>query len=206
MSQKYLVNADVIDIRHYTPSPSDKILVDTNVWFWKTYPNCSIAPNPPQAYQLDNYGAFLKKAIEARAGIYWSVFTFGELSHLIEKTEYEINAGNAQTLKEWRHAKGVARKALISTINAAWNQVQQIGVSAKEICMGGSAAETMRKHYGKWCVDGNDLLLIHTYESTNVNFLLSDDGDFCSVGGLRLLTANQSVIKSAKEAKRLKTG
>src|SRR5262245_7906491 len=41
MPPNYAVRATVIDARSDTPRPTDRFLVDTNVWAWKHYPGGS---------------------------------------------------------------------------------------------------------------------------------------------------------------------
>jgi hypothetical protein len=41
MPVKYSIQANVIDITTDVPKASDKFLVDTNVWYWLTYPAAS---------------------------------------------------------------------------------------------------------------------------------------------------------------------
>lgn len=43
MAVNYIVQADVIDITVDSPQKGDIFLVDTNVWYWLTYPPASLS-------------------------------------------------------------------------------------------------------------------------------------------------------------------
>ncbi len=49
MAVNYTVRADVVDIKVDSPQQGDIFFVDTNVWYWLTYPPASLSANP---YQL----------------------------------------------------------------------------------------------------------------------------------------------------------
>jgi len=52
-------------------------------------------------------------------------------------------------------------------------------------------------HLGTELVDGYDLFLRATMRSSGIVQILTDDGDFCTVPGIQILTANANVIAAA---------
>jgi hypothetical protein len=82
--------ADVIDIRNDIPQKSDIFLVDTNVWFWRTYANAGFNAKPAQRQKRRNYFNYLNLALLNGATLTYSGLTLAELAHIIEKTEYAI--------------------------------------------------------------------------------------------------------------------
>ena len=53
-------------------------------------------------------------------------------------------------------------------------------------------------------VDRYDLFAIHALKASGVTQVISDDGDFCSVSGITLFTANQTVISAARAQNKFK--
>ena len=52
-------------------------------------------------------------------------------------------------------------------------------------------------------LDGYDLYLLDAMQKANHPQILTDDGDFCTVPGIQLFTANQNVINAAAAQGRL---
>jgi hypothetical protein len=99
------VQASVVDITTDSPKPTDRFLVDTNVWFWQAYSKATSLPNPPTFNQQFDYPDFIAEALNANSTLYRCELAFSELAHLIEKTEFEIfsRTNPNSTPKEFRH-------------------------------------------------------------------------------------------------------
>jgi hypothetical protein len=54
-------------------------------------------------------------------------------------------------------------------------------------------------------IDGYDALFLEAAATQKVSSVISDDGDFCTIAGLTLFTANSNVINAAAAQKRLIT-
>ncbi|MCP4701011.1 MAG: hypothetical protein GY862_29785 [Gammaproteobacteria bacterium] len=54
-------------------------------------------------------------------------------------------------------------------------------------------------------VDGYDLFILESMKSHGVMQVITDDGDFATVPGIQVFTANRSVIQAAKAQKKLIT-
>jgi len=52
-------------------------------------------------------------------------------------------------------------------------------------------------------VDGYDVYLLQSMLASGLVQIITDDGDFATVAGVRVFTANRSVIKAAKEQGKL---
>ncbi|MDL2121808.1 MAG: PIN domain-containing protein [Deltaproteobacteria bacterium] len=201
MAINYSIQAEVVDITTDSPKADDVFLVDTNVWYWMTYPNAtSYVPS-----QLANYPGYLNKALTADSKIHHSGLSLAELSHLIEKTEREIYERSNGTIrpKEYRHNLSGERSRVASEIKAAWCQVvslaDPLAVTIDDIT---ATAALNRLQTEK--LDGYDLFILESMKNHGIVQVITDDGDFATVSGIQVFTANRNVIAAAKNQGKLK--
>jgi predicted nucleic acid-binding protein len=201
MAINYSILAEVVNITTDSPKADDVFLVDTNVWYWMTYPNAtSYVPS-----QLANYPGYLNKALAADSKIHHSGLSLAELSHLIEKTEREIYERSNGTIrpKEYRHNLSGERSRVASEIKAAWCQVvslaDPLAVTIDDIT---ATAALNRLQTEK--LDGYDLFILESMKNHGVIQVITDDGDFATVSGIQVFTANRNVIVAAKNQGKLK--
>lgn len=200
MAINYIVLARVVDITADAPKAEDSFLVDTNVWYWLTY---SSAISNIQS-NLSNYPQYLKGALDIKSTIHYSGLTFAELSHIIEKTEREIYSQSVATVetKEYRHNLANERARVVSEINAAWGQVSSLA-TALPITIDVTATDKALNRMKTEKLDGYDLFILESMSSHGVVKVLTDDGDFATVSGIQVFTANRNVIQAAKSQGRL---
>jgi hypothetical protein len=67
MPPRYTVRAKVIDIRRDTPRPTDAVLVDTQVWYWKVYPSAVAVPGSATSVQSSSYADYHTDCLAAGA-------------------------------------------------------------------------------------------------------------------------------------------
>jgi len=201
MAINYSILAEVVNITTDSPKADDVFLVDTNVWYWMTYPNAtSYVPS-----QLANYPGYLNKALAADSKIHHSGLSLAELSHLIEKTEREIYERSNGTIrpKEYRHNLSGERSRVASEIKAAWCQVvslaDPLAVTIDDIT---ATAALNRLQTEK--LDGYDLFILESMKNHGVIQVITDDGDFATVSGIQVFTANRNVIVAANNQGKLK--
>ena len=201
MAINYSIQAEVVDITTDSPKADDVFLVDTNVWYWMTYPNAtSYVPS-----QLADYPGYLNKALAADSKILHSGLSLAELSHVIEKTEREIYEKSNGTIrpKEYRHNLSGERSRVASEIKAAWGQVvslaDPLAVTIDDIT---ATAALNRLQTEK--LDGYDLFILESMKNHGVVQVITDDGDFATVSGIQVFTANRNVIAAAKDQGKLK--
>jgi predicted nucleic acid-binding protein len=203
MAINYTVQAEVVDISADTPKAEDAFLVDTNVWYWTTYPNAtSHIPN-----QISDYPGYLNNALGASAKIFHSGLTLAELSHIIEKTEreiYERNVGNSIKPKEFRHNLVGQRGRVVSEVQAAWAQVASLA-EPLTLTIDSPTATSALNRLQTEKVDGYDLFILESMRSHGVVQVITDDGDFATVPGIQVFTANRNVIQAARAQGRLIT-
>jgi len=195
MAVNYVVQAEVVDINSDSPKQEDVFLVDTNVWYWMTYPNAtSYVPN-----QLADYPGYLNNALGAKSTLHHSTLTLSELAHVIERTErqiYEQSVGRINT-KEYRHNLAAERTRVVSEIQAAWGQVTNLA-GGLAITVDAQTATDALTRMSIEKVDGYDLLILETMKKHGVIQIITDDGDYSNVPGITVFTANPNVIAAAK--------
>ena len=202
MAVNYIIQAEVVDITGDTPRAEDAFLVDTNVWYWMTYTRAS---QSAIQYQTTNYPAYTNAALAAGARIYQSGLSLAELTHLIEKAEreiYERTNGQIGT-KEYRHNFPGERTQVITEIQSAWSQVVNLAdplVSAID----NQTANAALARFQTEKVDGYDLFILESMKNHSVVQVITDDGDFATVSGIQVFTANRNVITAARNQGKLK--
>ena len=212
MAINYTVQAEVVDITSDAPRATDVFLVDTNVWYWMTYTRASQSARPPAQYQSTSYPAYTNSALGAGAKIFQTGLTLAELTHLIEKSEFEIFAmANSAVFpdpkkfnKDFRHSCSAERHQVVSEIQAAWGQVTSLAAPLTTVIDAlTTAAALTRLKIEK--VDGYDLFILESMQNHGVLQLITDDGDFATVPGIQVFTANRNVISAARSQGKLLT-
>jgi len=199
MTVNYTVHADVIDIRRDSPRPDDVFLVDSNVLYWLTYTRASQASQPPRTYQINDYPAYIAKALSAKSGLCNCGLSFAELSHRIEKTEREIyiRANVDVGKKGFRHNCISERSSVVAEVQAAWGQVktmtQAVTIQIDEIVTDAALAR-----FSTQPLDGYDLFILEAIANAGVVKVITDDGDYVTVPGIQVFTANHNVITASQ--------
>jgi hypothetical protein len=208
MSVNYIVRADVIDIRQDSPKPDDIFLVDTNVWYWLTYTRASQADYPPRSYQINDYPTYVAKALSTKSQLHRCGLSLAELAHRIEKTELEIYSRitgfNKKKKKEFRHNHNLQRTHVVTEIQAAWGQVKTMAQTV-EIQIDETITDAALSRLSTQPLDGYDVYIIEAISMAGVVRVITDDGDYVTVPGIQVFTANQNVIAAAQNQGKLIT-
>lgn len=203
MPINYQIAANVVDIRTDNPFKGENFFVDTNVWYWMTYTRASSSALP---YQITDYPNYVNSVLDAGGKIYQNGLSFAELAHLIEKTEFDIfnKIHRAERIKskEFRHNHSLEREKVIAEIEAAWGQVKSMA-EPLEITIDESTTEAARKHIKTNLLDGYDLFILQLLTRHNVLQIITDDGDFATIPGIKMFTSNKNVIKTAQKQKKI---
>lgn len=205
MAINYTVQAEVVDITTDTPKAGDTFLVDTNVWYWMTYSRASQRVRSPAYYQTSNYPYYCNAALRAGARIFQSSLSLAELAHLIEQSEYEIFAQANPAIfpnpskfdKNFRHDRINEREQAISEIKAAWAQVVSLAeplTSTIDLHITTNVLNRLQTEK----VDGYDLFILESMRIHGVVQVITDDGDFSTVPGIQVFTANRNVLQTAR--------
>jgi len=196
MPVNYTIQADIIDINSDIPTPSDVFIVDTNVWFWLTYQTAS---HSSAQYQLSDYPNYANKSLAVGSRIFRSGLSFAELAHRIEKTEHDIYSEYVSAIepKEYRHNLPTERSRIVSQIVAAWSQVKTLS-QPLDLTIDNSTTDAALVRFQTEEVDGYDLFILESMKTHGVVQIITDDGDFSTVPGIQVFTANRNVINTAR--------
>ncbi len=198
MAVNYTVQAEVVDIRSDSPSKDDIFLVDTNVWYWYTYTSASISSLP---YQITEYPSYLAKAISVDSLLLYCGLSLAELAHNIEQTERKIYSPTIKA-KEYRHNYPTERTKVVAEVETAWKQVRSIA-ACTEIFIDETKTNTALSRFKTQLLDGYDLLILEAMDKASVKQIITDDGDYVTVTGIRVFTANGGAISAAKNQGKL---
>jgi hypothetical protein len=193
-----VVRAQIVDIRADTPKDSDVFLVDTNAWYWLFYSRASVSRTPAQA----NYPSYLKAAIGAKSTLHCYGLTFAELAHNIEKAEREIYADRANktiSTKDFRYDYQNERRKVVSLISDTWADVLSVSTML-DLDMDSDFMQSALTLFPSVGLDGYDLFMAEAALKAGVMQIVTDDGDYATVPGLTIFTANQRVIQAAQAA------
>jgi predicted nucleic acid-binding protein len=199
------VRAQVVDIRADSPTDADRFLVDTNAWYWLFYPRASQTPSSPQSYQLKDYPAYIQRAISSKATLYCCALNFSELAHNIEKAEreiYENTANKSINPKEFRHCYPNQRRKIVAAIRDVWEDVLNVS-SMLDVALDAAFVQSALSLFPSVGMDGYDLFMAETAIRQGITQVITDDGDYASVPGITVFTANPRVIQSAKTSGKL---
>ncbi len=207
MSVQYAIRADVVDIGQAVPRDSDCFLVDSNVWLWMTYSKAGHGGPGWRTALMAQYAAFVQGAVEGNARVCCCGLSLAEISHIIEKTEREIqeaSTGNCIKPKEYRHNHAGERTRVVAEIQAAWAQVTSLAAQLS-VTIDSPITSAALNRLQTEKVDGYDLFILESMRNHGVVQVITDDGDFATVPGIQIFTVNRNVIQAARAQGRLIT-
>ena len=200
MAVNYTVQAEVVNIRSDQPKKDDIFLVDTNVWYWLTYTKASTSAI---SYQITDYSTYLAKALAAQSLLLYCGLSLAELAYNIEQTEKRLFSSSVKA-KEYRHNYPGERANVIAEIQAAWSQVTSIAVST-DITVDEATTNACLNRFQTQLLDGYDLLILEAMDKAGIVQAITDDGDYVTVPGIRVFTANRNVLIAAGNQSKLLT-
>ncbi|AUT01649.1 hypothetical protein CLI64_15340 [Nostoc sp. CENA543] len=194
MPINYTVQAEVVDIRSDAPKNDDIFLVDTNAWYWYTYTNASISSSP---YQITEYPSYIAKAISANSLLLYCGLSLAELAHRIEQTEKQIFNPNPRfSSKDYRHNYPTERAKVVAEVQAAWSQVISSAVCT-DVLVSEETSNAALTRFQTQLLDGYDLLILEAMDKAGVTQIITDDGDYLTVPGIKVFTSNRNAIAAA---------
>ena len=91
---------------------------------------------------------------------------------------------------------------MISEVQAAWVQIKTLAQSM-EVLVDESTTDTSLHRLQTQKVDGYDFFILEAMAKHNVIQLITDDGDFATIPGIQVFTANRTVLRLARTCGKL---
>lgn len=204
MPPTYTVRAQVVDIRTDSPRPADCFLVDTNVLAWAHYPASALSYHGSLLPQATDYVPYLGLVRASGAVRYRTGLSLAEMAHLVEQKELEIYGAAVATLttKEYRHNQPAERARVVGEVQRAWAAIKS-NTELIPLTIDDPTTDSALSRFASDAVDSHDLFLLEAMASAGVTQILTDDGDFCTVAGIEVFTANPRVLAAARSQGRL---
>ncbi|MCE2720790.1 MAG: hypothetical protein ACK6A9_06280 [Dolichospermum sp.] len=194
----YKVEAEVFNIQSDTPKADDIFLVDSNVWYWYSYTNASTNALP---YQISHYPTYVNKANITGSRLLYSGLSLGELAHLIEEEERKFFNPNLRA-KIYRHNYISERNKVVHEVQTAWGIVTSVADCAEILVDENTTNESLLR-FQTQLLDGYDLLILEAMNKVGVKKIITDDGDYLTVPGIQVFTANNNFINTARNQGKL---
>ncbi|MFN6565669.1 hypothetical protein [Dendronalium sp. ChiSLP03b] len=118
-----------------------------------------------------------------------------ELAHNIEQTEREIFSSTLKP-KEYRHNFQTKRAKVVAEVQTAWSQVISSAVCT-DVLVSEETSNAALTRFKTQLLDGYDLLILEAMDKAGVAQIITDDGDYVTVPGIKVFTANNGVIAAA---------
>ena len=204
MAVNLAIKSTVFDIATDTPSKLDHFFVDSNVWYWMTYSSASSTFTPALPYQIKAYPNYIKNSLQNGSNLLHCNISLLEITSLIERMEHEIYKFIKNvTPKEYRHNEPVERARVVKEISSAWGAVKSMSKSI-QLMVDDSITQNIEKSLGGFPMDANDYFILEFLKENAIDQIITDDGDFSTVPGLKVFTANRNVINIARVQGKLK--
>lgn len=201
------IRAEVVDIRRDVPVSEDIFFVDTNVWYLLTYPKADLPElsrrSRPKEYQIEYYPKYLEVAADADAKLYCSGLSLSELAHNIERIECEIAHNQGFSLKRFRRDYPDERTQVVAEIESSWAQVTSFA-EVLPLEINADITEAALGRLSRELIDGYDLFILETMKAHGVTKVITDDGDYTTVPGIQVFTANRNIINAAHDQGKLR--
>ena len=166
----------------------EKYFIDTNVWYWMTYiPSKEFVANPPREYQVETYPAFVEKALDENAKLYYSPLILVELAGLIERSEHAIynkRHNGDISLKRFRKIEA-ERRAVVKEIESAWDTIRGMAIPLA-VSVDHAFSESILDVIQRYNLDGYDAVYCRVMEENGIINIITDDKDFRAVNNFRL--------------------
>jgi hypothetical protein len=183
------------------PRPTDALLIDTNVWYWRVYPGAGAMPGSATPAQMITYSAYLRDCLATGGAIYRTGLCLAELAHLIERNERDVYSQGVAPIatKDYRHNLPTERARIVRELQKAWAEVKRLS-QPLPLVIDDATTDAALLRFAAQPVDGFDLFLLEGLFAAGLSQILTDDGDYCTVPGLEVFTANQRVVTAARAA------
>jgi hypothetical protein len=147
------------------------------------------------------YSDYLRTSATVGAIAYRTGLCLAELAHLIEQNERDAYASAVApvTTKEYRHNLPAERARVVREVQNAWTRIK-LDSQPLPLVIDDPTTDAALIRFATQPVDGFDLFLLEGMAAAGITQVLTDDGDYSTVPGLEVFTANPRVITAARSA------
>lgn len=196
------VRASVVDIATDQPKNTDRVWVDSNVWFALTYSGVS----PQEAKRYAAYSNYIGKLHKAGGDVLVSPVTFAEVARTIEHSEFtkhqaRNNGPLDPKLKKATRLDPAYWATVVAEIETSWKQIGKIGRLGAQPMSAGCATSAVAGMKGGNLLDGGDAVMVADALREGVDLFLTNDGDLASVSGITVITALPRTLNLARTAR-----
>src|SRR5262249_43167419 len=103
------------------------------------------------------------------------------------------------TAKEYRHNLPSERARVVREVQHAWTEVK-LQSRLLPLVIDDVTSDAALSRFATQPVDGFDLFLLAAMATAAITQVWTDDGDYCTVPGLEVFTANPRVLAAARSA------
>ncbi|NEP11135.1 MAG: hypothetical protein F6K14_13165 [Symploca sp. SIO2C1] len=200
MPLNYKVQAQVIDLRYDNPKKEDIFLVDSNVWYWNAYTKASFSAKD---YQITEYPSYISKVKYVQSLLLYCGLSLAELAHLIESQERVSFSYTLRSKpKQYRHNYPVERTKVVTEVETVWDYVSSTAICT-DILIDEVTSNKALTRFKTQLLDGYDLLILEAMNKAGVQQIITDDGDYVTVPGIKVFTANKNAIDAARSQGKL---
>ena len=108
------------------------------------------------------------------------------------------------TLKEFRHNDPTLRGEVVAEIQSAWAIITAVA-QPLNLALDTQTVNQVLARLAVNQVDGYDLFILEAMKTHAITQIISDDGDFATVPGIQVFTANINVLTLARTQGKLVT-
>lgn len=173
--------------------------VDTNIWYWLTYPNSNSEEFAPDyatlLYRLNNL---------TNIKLLYSHLTFAELTAIIENDlyhNYQDRTGIRLYNKKTYRSIQRERDSVVDNISSSIRQLTQIAeptddsfVEILNYIKPDDFIATLRNT----TLDGTDILMANFIKQNGVKNVITSDRDYLTISGLNIYTYDDKTIEMAE--------
>lgn len=185
----------VINLNTYSSINNTRcFFLDTNVLYWYTYPRFSLPGHLNPSAQI--YYDFIDSLTSAGNPLKTSVYNLTELLNVVEKNEYDIYCKLHPDLplsrKDFRRMAD-ERQKVSQMIKTTMNNALNI-CSITDFNFTSETLKSFSDEFTNHRCDVFDYAILKNCISTKDINIISDDGDFSSMPGINLYTANENIL------------
>lgn len=182
------------------PIKGERYFIDTNVWYWTTYVASKqmTLPNQPSDYQLQDYPSYIERIINDGGTLCHCPLTFSELSNVIENTELELHRKSINNQyfdkKDFRNVTS-KRSKVLNEIEVAWDSIKSMS-TCLDVHLNQEYSDNVCKILHEGSLDPFDAFYVKIMREHKVDYIITDDHDFCSIDKQIVITSNKKALRN----------